>query len=66
MAFYLRKSKGFFGGLLNLNFSKHGVGLSLGVPGARLSFGPKHSPLLNIGRGPLRYRKALKSSRYGR
>src|SRR5437870_8645268 len=37
MAFYLRKSKSFFGGLLNLNFSKHGVGLSLGVPGARLT-----------------------------
>jgi hypothetical protein len=49
MPFYLKKSIGLFGGLLHLNLSKHGVGLSLGVPSARLSFGPKHSPLLNIG-----------------
>jgi hypothetical protein len=52
MPFYLRKSIGLFGNLLKLNFSKHGIGASLGVKGARLSFGPKHGPLLNLGRGP--------------
>jgi hypothetical protein len=58
MAFYVRKSIGLFGGLLHPNLSKHGVGLSLGVPDARLSFGPKHSPLLNIGPRALALQKS--------
>lgn len=36
MGFGFRKRKGLLGGLLSLNFSKGGVGASLGVPGARV------------------------------
>ncbi len=39
MAWQLRKSKSLLGGLVRLNFSKRGVGVSIGVPGFRLSFG---------------------------
>ena len=65
MPFYIRKSIGLFGGLLHLNFSKHGIGASLGVKGFRISAGPRGS-MLNAGRGGLYYRRSLKTSKYGR
>ncbi len=34
-----RKSKSLLGGLVRLNFSRRGIGVSVGVPGCRLSFG---------------------------
>lgn len=34
-----RKSKSLLGGLVKLNFSKKGLGWSVGVPGARISRG---------------------------
>ncbi len=34
-----RKSKSLLGGLVRLNFTKRGIGVSVGVPGFRLSFG---------------------------
>lgn len=37
MAFRFRKSKSFLGGLVRLSAGKKGLGLSVGVPGARLS-----------------------------
>ncbi len=39
MAWQWRKSKTFLGGLVRLNFTKRGVGVCVGVPGFRLSFG---------------------------
>jgi Protein of unknown function (DUF4236) len=36
MGFGFRRRSGLFGGLVHLNASKHGLGLSLGVPGARV------------------------------
>jgi hypothetical protein len=62
---YLKKSLGLFGGLLRLNFSKHGVGASLGVKGFRISTGPR-GPMLNAGMHGIYYRRSLKSSRFGR
>ena len=34
-----RKSKSLLGGLVRLNFTKRGLGVSVGVPGFRLSLG---------------------------
>ncbi|HSH58437.1 MAG: DUF4236 domain-containing protein [Actinomycetota bacterium] len=39
MAWQWRKSKSLLGGLVRLNFSNRRVGVSVGVPGFRLSFG---------------------------
>lgn len=35
MGFGFRRRRGLFGGLLAVNLSRHGIGASLGVPGAR-------------------------------
>jgi len=56
MGFSFRKSINF--GLLRLNFSKRGVGVSAGVKGARVSKGPGGT-YLNVGRGGFSYRKKL-------
>jgi hypothetical protein len=40
MAWQWRKSKTFLGGLVRLPATKKGLGVSVGVPGFRLSFGP--------------------------
>lgn len=56
MAWYLRKSLNF--GPLRLNFSKSGIGASVGVKGARVSLGP-HGTYLHGGRGGLYFRQKL-------
>jgi hypothetical protein len=56
MPFYLRKSKSF--SPIRLNFSKSGVGASVGVKGARVAFGPRGTQI-NMGRGGIYYRKSL-------
>ncbi len=57
MPFYLRKSKKLFGPL-RINFSKSGVGASVGVKGARVAIGPKGTRV-NMGRNGVYYRKSL-------
>ena len=39
MTWQWRKTKSLLGGLLRLNLSKRGAGVSVGVPGFRFSFG---------------------------
>lgn len=56
MGWYLKKSFGF--GPLRLNFSKSGVGASVGVKGLRVSTGPKGRQL-NAGREGFYYRASL-------
>lgn len=47
-------------GLLRVNLSKSGVGLSVQVPGGRISKNTKSQDYIDIGTGVLRYRKASK------
>lgn len=56
MGFFFRKSVNF--GLFRINFSKSGVGVSTGVKGARVSWGPR-GKYLSLGRGGFYYRKKL-------
>ncbi|GGD45909.1 DUF4236 domain-containing protein [Muriicola marianensis] len=58
MGFYFRKSLGILGNLLKLNFSKSGIGISTGVKGARLVFGPAGT-YVHLGRNGFYYRKYL-------
>lgn len=60
MGFYFRKSKSV--GPFRLNFSKSGIGVSTGVKGARLSFGPRGT-YVNVGKNGIYYRKKIGSSR---
>jgi DNA polymerase-3 subunit epsilon len=50
--------KSFQKGLVRLNVSKSGLGLSFGVKGARISVGPR-GVNLNIEKNGIRYRKKL-------
>jgi hypothetical protein len=56
MGFYFRKSLKL--GLVRLNFSKSGIGTSVGITGFRIGVGPKGS-YVHAGRGGLYYRKSL-------
>lgn len=56
MGFYLRK--GFNFGLLRLNLSRSGLGLSAGVKGFRIGLGPRGA-YVHAGRGGLYYRQSL-------
>lgn len=60
MPFYLRKALSF--GPIRLNLSKHGVGVSGGVTGARLGMGPKGT-YVHGGRHGLYYRKHFSGSK---
>ena len=60
MPFYLRKSVS--AGPFRFNFSKSGVGLSVGIRGLRVGTGPR-GHYVHAGRGGLYYRKTLKGSR---
>ena len=62
MGFYFRKSKSL--GPVRLNFSKSGLGVSTGVKGARLSFGPRGT-YVNLGRNGIYYRKKLGGNNAG-
>jgi hypothetical protein len=61
MGFYLRKSFSVTK-LLRLNLSGSGLGLSFGVPGARIGMGPRGS-YIHVGRGGLYYRQRLSGGR---
>ena len=56
MSFYIRK--GFNFGPLRLNLSRSGLGMSVGVKGARVGVGPRGS-YVHLGRGGLYYRQSL-------
>lgn len=60
MPFYIRKSVS--AGPFRFNFSKGGVGLSVGVRGFRLGTGPR-GHYVHAGRGGLYYRKTLNAPR---
>jgi len=55
-AFYIRKSVKV--GPLRVNLSKSGIGVSAGIPGFRVSSGPRGN-YVHMGRGGLYYRSAL-------
>lgn len=56
MGFYIRKSKSF--GPFRINLSKHGLGVSTGVKGARVSTGPRGT-YVHLGRNGLYYREKI-------
>ncbi len=56
MSFYIKK--GFNFGPLRINFSKSGIGLSVGGKGLRIGSGPKGN-YIHAGRKGLYYRKNL-------
>lgn len=58
MGWSFRKSLS-LGGLFRLNLSKGGVGVSVGVKGARVSIDPKGRAAVTVGRGGLYARKSL-------
>lgn len=63
MPFYIRKSVS--AGPFRFNFSKGGVGLSVGVRGFRVGTGPR-GHYVHAGRGGLYYRKTLNASQSAR
>lgn len=60
MGLFFRKRKGLGLGLA-LNFSKSGIGLSMGPKGAKLSLGADGKTRINAGAKGIRYSKTLKS-----
>lgn len=56
MGFFYRKSINF--GLFRINFSKSGIGISTGVKGARVSFGPT-GKYITLGRKGFYYKKSI-------
>lgn len=59
MGFYFRRSASF--GPFRLNLSKSGIGASVGVKGARLTFSPKGRTYITVGGGGFYYRQSLSS-----
>ena len=57
MGLFFRRSASF--GPLRFNFSKSGVGASVGVKGARLTVSPKGTTYITVGSGGLYYRRTL-------
>lgn len=57
MGFYLRKALNF--GPLRLNLSRSGLGVSVGVKGARIGVGPRGAAYIHAGRGGFYYRQSL-------
>lgn len=57
MGFYLRKALKF--GPVRLNLSRSGLGVSVGVKGARIGVSPKGNYYVHAGRGGLYYRQNL-------
>ena len=57
MGLFFRRSASF--GPLRFNFSKSGVGASVGVKGARLTLTPKGTTYITVGRDGLYYRQTL-------
>jgi hypothetical protein len=59
MGFFFRRSSSF--GPFRLNFSKSGIGASLGVKGARVTLSPKGTTYITVGGGGFYYRQNLSS-----
>ncbi len=59
MGFYFRRSSSF--GPFRLNFSKSGIGASVGVKGARVTLSPKGRTYITVGAGGFYYRQNLTS-----
>ena len=59
MGTYLKKSFSLFGGLLRLNLSKSGLGLSIGMKGWRRGIRPDGSQYAHVGRFGIYARKEL-------
>jgi Protein of unknown function (DUF4236) len=57
MGFYIRKA--FRLGPLRINLSRHGVGYSVGIRGARIGRSSQGRAYVHAGRGGLYYRKFL-------
>jgi hypothetical protein len=61
MGYFFRKSANF--GLFRLNFSKSGIGASVGIPGARLTMTPHGTTYITAGRHGFYYRETLSNRR---
>src|SRR5205823_13286724 len=59
MGFFFRRSASF--GPFRLNFSKSGVGASIGVKGARLTMTPRGTTYVTVGSHGFYYRETLSS-----
>ena len=57
MGFYFRKSINF--GFLRINFSKSGIGFSVGIPGFRIVKPPKGKFYLHMGKKGFYYKKRI-------
>ena len=57
MSFYIRKSINL--GIIRINFAKHGVGFSVGVPGLRAGRSADGRWYVHAGREGLYYRKYI-------
>lgn len=57
MGFFFRKSINL--GFLRINFSKSGIGFSVGVPGFRIVKPPKGNIYLHMGKKGFYYRKNI-------
>ena len=60
MGFSFRRSSSF--GPFRLNFSKSGIGASVGVKGARVTLTPRGTTCITMGRGGFSYRQNLSAS----
>src|SRR5947209_6249458 len=61
MGFFFRKSVG--AGLFRLNFSKSGLGASVGVKGARLTLTPTGTTYITVGTHGFYYRETISSGK---
>lgn len=55
MGFYIRRSLRI--GPLRINLSRHGIGYSVGIRGARIGRSSQGHPYVHAGRGGIYYRK---------
>ncbi|MGQ9495791.1 MAG: DUF4236 domain-containing protein [Thermoanaerobaculaceae bacterium] len=62
MGFYIRKS--FRMGPIRLNLSKSGLGVSIGVPGARVGLTPLGESYVHLGRGGIYVRERISSAKH--
>ena len=63
MGVYIRKSINF--GLFRLNISKSGIGVSVGVKGARVGERPDGKKYVHAGRGGVYFRKFFSTKKKG-
>jgi hypothetical protein len=63
MGFSFRRSSSF--GPFRFNFSKSGIGASVGVKGARVTLSPKGKAYITVGAGGFSYRQNLSASERG-